>query len=85
MQILQILALARISRISEDLAEINCSVEPCLSKGWGWGIRYMLLLFFLDIYCFSYISQGLATSFLHPGLILRTDDARPRRLNRYKV
>ena len=32
MQILQILALARISRISEDLAEINCSVEPCLFK-----------------------------------------------------
>ena len=44
MQILQILALARISRISEDLAEINCSVEPCLSKGWGWGIGYVVVV-----------------------------------------
>ena len=41
---LQILALARISRISEDLAEINCSAEPFLSKGWGWGIGYVVVV-----------------------------------------
>ena len=55
MQILQILALARISRISEDLAEINCSVEPCLFKErMGKGYDIWSLLFIVVTLIFSY-------------------------------
>ena len=55
MQILQILALARISRISEDLAEINCSVEPCLFKErMGIGYDIWSLLFIVVTLIFSY-------------------------------